>query len=110
MPRISFGESDDRQREAPVAKENSPAKWDATSHKPPEPLPSKFAQRLDHQDHMSAAPAEIFDGLPFDPGDIPAEKPRQLRQEKGSQTTESILQDMNLMIERVREIISKRHK
>jgi hypothetical protein len=110
MPRVSFGESDDRELEIPALKENSPPKSEAVRHKPQESLSSKFAQRWGHQDHAPAAPLDLFDDVPADPSDIPAEDLGQLRREKGSQSPESILQDINLMVEHVREICSKRPK
>jgi hypothetical protein len=110
MPRVSFGESDDRELEVDTGKENRPPTSEAVRHKPLESLSSMFAQRWGYQDHTPAPLPDLFDDMPSDPGDIPAERPGQLRREKGGQTPESILQDINLMVDHVREICSKRPK
>jgi hypothetical protein len=108
--RVSFAESDEVQLETPAAKENSPPTSDADRRKPQASLSSKFSQRWDHKAHKPDAPVDVFDDGSADPGDIVAEKPGPPRREKASQTAESILRDIDLMVARVREICSKRPK
>lgn len=103
--RVSFAERDYAEVEAPAVKENSAPKAEAACHKPPVSLSEKFSQRWGPK---PSASAEVIDGESPAPSDIRAERPAQPRREKAGQTAESILQDIDLMVERVREICSKR--
>jgi hypothetical protein len=106
-PRVSFAESDDPGLDAPAVKENSPPKSEAARIKPQAPLSSKFSQRWGDKGCQPSASAEVFDGECPDPVDILAEPPKR---EKASLTAEAVLQEINLMVERVKEICSQRPK